>query len=356
MDTEPTLDNQQSQPDGIAAASPTQGTPDKGRRRRPTRRLRRWFLGKLLNFRSWGHGIKTLGRHLKDVFRTSHRFVVMDTQTYKEKFAFQLSGLSVFITAGVSVIVLVILTTVLIAFTSLREFIPGYANAEMIEQTYHNSYLIDSLEQQVRYQDWMITNIQDLINGKAVTSVEEAKKHSDSLASTSVLPTDYVRSRSDSLLRLYVDQNDSRYQVKNLSPGSVSSRQVALAPTTSNKGFYYVPLHGQVIAPFEDQQQHYGVDVAGIANSPICAIYGGTVIFANFTVETGYVIALQHQGDVISVYKHCSTLLKKQGDVVRAGDPIAYLGNTGQITSGPHLHFELWVAGKPVNPTQYIIF
>ncbi|MBQ4377288.1 MAG: M23 family metallopeptidase [Bacteroidales bacterium] len=320
------------------------------------KRIHRWFSTKMWNFKAWGRGMKTLYAHIKDVIKTKHRFVVMDSQTYKEKFAFQLSGVNFFVAIGVSVIVLIILTTVLIAFTPLREFIPGYANSEMVEQTYHNAAVIDSLEQKMLYQEWMINTIQDVLSERDMASEDDAQKRCDSIAALGVTPGEYTRSRSDSLLRLYVDQNDSRYQVRVPSQGSTSSRNVSLSGGQIGKGLFFTPVHGKIISGFDPQIYHYGVDVAAIANSPINAIYGGTVIFANFTVETGYVIAVQHPGNVISFYKHCSTLLKQQGDVVRVGEPLAYLGNSGELTTGPHLHFELWMNGKPVDPSQFIVF
>ena len=173
-----------------------------------------------------------------------------------------------------------------------------------------------------------------------------------SLTALEVKPSTYVHSRSDSLLRIYVEQNDSRYEVRTTG----KAKQVTFADAQPTAGLFYAPLHGQVISPYDNELRHYGVDVAGAVNAPISAIYSGTVIFANFTVETGYVIAVQHPGNVISVYKHCSALIKREGDVVRVGDPLGYLGNTGHLSSGPHLHFELWILGKPIDPAQYVIF
>ena len=321
------------------------------------RRIHRWFSSKIWNFRAWGRGMKTLYGHSKDVIKTKHRFVVMDTQTYKEKFAFQLSGINLFVTIGIVVILLIVLTTVLIAFTPLREFIPGYANTEMVEQTYHNATVIDSLEQKMLQQEWMINTIQDVLSERRVDFDSNAtvEQRADSIAALGVTPTEYTHTRADSLLRLYVDHNDSRYQVRVSSQG-YSSRHVNLTDNQSGKGLFFTPVHGKVVAMFDPQIFHYGVDVAAMANAPINAVYGGTVIFANFTVETGYVIAVQHPGNVLSVYKHCSSLLKQQGDVVRVGEPLAYLGNSGQLTTGPHLHFELWMNGKPVDPLQFIVF
>lgn len=336
---------------GVLSPSSTSDTPSEGNL---LTRFQSWISIKKISFKAWKQGVKTLYGQLKELFQGKHRFAVMDTQTYREKFSFQLSGISVFVAVSVIMLLLIILTTVIIVFTPLREFIPGYANAELIEQSSRNTVIIDSLQQHVRYQEWMIRNIQDVIAGNPMTTAQEAKHKSDSLAALGVSPTTYMRSRDDSLLRIYVRDNDGNYEVR-LAP-----RVSTITPKYDNSrlahGLFFTPMQGQVIAPFDIQLRHYGVDVAGVTNAPISAIYGGTVVFANFTVETGYTIAIQHADNIISLYKHCSTLLKKEGDVVLVGEPIAYLGNTGSLTTGPHLHFEIWMAGNPVDPVQYVRF
>lgn len=317
-------------------------------------RFRTWISTKKINFANWKQVIKTLYERLKELLQGKHRFAVMDAQTFREKFAFQLSGATIFIAVSATIVLLIILTTVLIVFTPLREYIPGYANSDLIEQSYRNTLIIDSLQQQVSYQEWMISNIQDVIAGKQMVTAKETEHKSDSLAALGVSHTAYVRSRDDSLLRVYVGSNDKNYEVR-LAP-KVST----IAPQHKNSrlahGLFFTPMQGQVIAPFDLQLRHFGVDVAGVTNAPISAIYGGTVVFANFTVETGYTIAIQHADNIISLYKHCSSLLKKEGDAVLVGEPIAYLGNTGTLTTGPHLHFEIWMMGNPVDPVQYVRF
>ena len=150
-------------------------------------------------------GVKTFFSHFGDVVKHKHRFVVMDTETYKEKFSFQLSGLNIFVTVGVSVIVLVILTTILIAFTPLREYIPGYSNSGLIEKSRRNAYRVDSLEREVKMQQWMLVTMQDVLSGKVMPG-EEAQKHFDSLSSLGITAEVYRRSADDSLLRLEVEQ------------------------------------------------------------------------------------------------------------------------------------------------------
>ena len=303
--------------------------------------------------KQWLHRIGEQVKRLWDMrHRIGHevkhkqRFVVMDTVTFKEKWSFQLSAINVFVAVGVSMIVLVVLTTVLIAFTPLREFIPGYANQRMTEQTYQNAYALDSLALQLEQQERMLADLQDLMAGR-----DPSERHRDDDTATEKREAKpYAHSAADSALRREVEGQD-RYSVAQRA-ASTEAQPMETVPTI----LLFTPLKGKVIGPYDERQRHYGVDIAGAMNQAIKACAPGTVVFANYTIETGYVIALQHQGGMMSVYKHNAALLKQEGDVVRAGEPIAYLGNTGELTTGPHLHFELWVKGKPVNPQTFISF
>ena len=335
--------------------SETQESPQQNADACPKGIFHRFAFWNRVDFKSWKQKGQAFLAQLKELLQGKHRFAVMDAHTFREKFSFQLSGITIFTTVGSIMILLVLLTTVLIVFTPLREYIPGYSNSDLIEQSYHNAVVIDSLEHQVRYQEWMISNIQDVLSGKEMVTAEEAKKKSDSLASLGVSTADYVRSRSDSLLRIYVEENDKHYQVR-VSPLTKQSTLPKQGESLMAHGLFFTPMQGYVVAPYDSQIRHFGVDVAGVSNSLINAIYGGTVVFSNFTVETGYIVAVQHPDDVLSVYKHCSKLLKQEGDVVLAGEPLAYLGNSGSLSTGPHLHFELWMKGKPVDPKQYVLF
>ncbi|MBQ0016512.1 MAG: M23 family metallopeptidase [Bacteroidales bacterium] len=305
----------------------------------------------------------------KDVFHNKHRFVVVDTHTLKEKFSFQLSGLNVFITVGISVILLVVVTFLLIAFTSLRELIPGYANLEMVEQTYRNAAVIDSLEVKVRQQEWMLVNIKDVLSGKQMPSAKEAEAWSDSVAALGVSASQYSRSRADSLLRLYVEEQDPSAkrclsQPKNISQheskspvvvGGVGSRGGAKLYALSN--LLTVPLRGRVISSFNESLRHFGCDLSVMKGCEVVSIYIGTVVFADFVSGLGNVLVIQHPGNMMSVYAHCSSLLKRQGDRVRMAEPIAMVGVPASLsTSESNLHFELWIDGKAVDPNQYFVF
>jgi murein DD-endopeptidase MepM/ murein hydrolase activator NlpD len=295
--------------------------------------------------------LKIKGTPVSDVIKHKHRFVVMDTDTFKEKFSFQLSGINLFVTVGVTIIVLIVLTTVLIAFTPLREYIPGYTDTEMVEQTYVNAKKIDSLEVVLNNQEWMIATMQAVLRGEQVGD-DFVEAVEDSTSTLAVAVKAYKHSKEDSLLRVDVENEDNRYQVKQKASQATVNAEVQ--PVVTH--MFYAPLKGNIVAPYNAAERHYGVDISAANNTPVNAAYIGTVLFAGFTAENGYVIALQHPAGVITVYRNNSALLKHQGDVVRAGEPIAYVGTGHKREVGPYLHLEVWVNGSPVNPEEYIAF
>ncbi len=301
-----------------------------------------------MGLKQWWYSLKD--NPVTDVIKRKHRFVVMDTDTFKEKFSFQLSGVNLFVTVGITIIVLILLTTILIAFTPLREWIPGYTDTKMVEQTYENAKKIDSLQVQLENQEWMIATMQAVLRGEQL-GADPTEITKDTTLSLQQLAKAYRHSKEDSLLRLEVEREDNRYQVKETPSAAVASVSESSSSITH---LFYTPLKGKILTPFGPT--HHGVDIAGEANRAVCAAYSGTVIFSGFTVEEGHVIALQHPGNVVTVYQNNGSLLKRQGDAVRAGEPIAYVGSGGRRELGAYLHFEIWVGGVAVNPEEYISF
>jgi len=299
-----------------------------------------------VTLKDWWFKLK--GGSIADLIKRKHRFVVMEPDTFKEKFSFQLSGINLFVTIGITIIVLILLTTVLIAFTPLRELIPGYTNTAAVEQTYVNAKKLDSLQVQLENQEWMVSTMQAILRGEDLS--EEIT--SDSAATLQQVAAVYRHSKEDSLLRLEVEREDNRYQVKNIGSGTVSSAAQDASPTITH--LFFTPLKGEILKPYS--RDHQGVDIAGDATHTVCAAYSGTVLFSGFTAEVGQMITIQHPGNVVSVYQNCSSPLVKQGDVVRAGEPVAYVGASGRGEQVPFIHFEIWVGGKAVNPEEYLSF
>lgn len=261
------------------------------------------------------------------------KIVILNDQTYEEKFAFRIKRK--FIIPGAVALSLLFLgiSLLIISYTPLKLFIRGYANIENNTYVIKMNKYVQELEEQIANQDKYIEAIQHILKG-----VEEATE---------------LESGSEKNKKQSGDQKTKSLTVRTNSAGS--SKGVS---KSKKIGIQYLnaPLDGQIIHPADFKKGHYGIDIAGKKNSAIKAIMEGVVIFADYSIETGYTIALQHPNDMVSVYKHNDKLLKKTGTFIAAGEAIGIIGNTGTLTDGPHLHFELWYKSTPLNPADYIVF
>lgn len=273
--------------------------------------------------------------------------VFITDDTLEERFTFRLSRLNVFITLGTLAIVLIFLTSILIAFTPLREYIPGYSSVGLTRRVYRLQAVTDSIQRDLEMKERFIQNVRDVISGKDISDKTPMLK--DSLKRYNNIRL--KRSSEDSLLRLEVE-NQSKYNINRLDYKDNSSPKIA----SLGGMLFFSPLKGVITSEFDLMKRHYGVDIVAKENETVNAVLDGTVLLTNWTLETGYVMVIQHTGNIISIYRHNSSLLKKAGDIVRAGEPVAIVGNTGELSQGAHLHFELWSGGNPVNPKDYITF
>jgi len=270
-----------------------------------------------------------------------YRMVVLNEDTFEERFSFRLTRLNVFVTVGLSAIFLIAITTVLIAFTPLREYIPGYSSPQLKEEAANLSYVSDSLQNVIRLNDQYLNSIKNALTGE----LDLDQLNRDSILSAPISDAEYEeinRIKADSLLREEVEQED-KY---NILPTATDNINFSLFP----------PVKGTISDPYSIEDKHYAVDIVTSRNAPVKSVADGRVIFAEWTAETGYVIIIKHSYGLISAYKHNASLSKSQGDMVRSGEVIATAGNTGELTTGPHLHFELWNEGNPVDPSEYIDF
>jgi len=271
----------------------------------------------------------------------------MNDETLEERLTFRLSRLNVFVALGTLTIILILLTSLLIAYTPLREYIPGYTNVGLQKKLYELQIRTDSIEKDLRKKDLFIKNLKDVISGKDLTTdiplaKDTAHKYSD---------IRIKRSTDDSLLRAEVESQGKYNLYKFESPDAGSPMKYSLGGV-----LFFVPLKGIITHDFDPAEKHFGIDIVSKKEATIKSVLDGVVIFSGWTLETGYVLTIQHQQNIISVYKHNSANLRQEGDIVKAGDPIAIIGETGELTTGPHLHFELWNEGNPVNPKDYITF
>lgn len=270
-----------------------------------------------------------------------YRMVILNEDTFEERFSFRLTKLNVFVAVGLSAIFLVVATTILIAFTPLREYIPGYSSAKLKERAANLAYTTDSLQGVLRVNEQYLASIKSALTGE----FDLEKLDRDSIIVDPVTDAEYEeieRIKADSLLREEVAQED-KY---NILPNATDNINFSLFP----------PVKGSISEEYNLEDRHYAVDIVVSKNAPVKSVADGRVIFAEWTAETGYVIIIEHSYDLLSVYKHNASLTKSQGDMVRGGEVIATAGSTGELTTGPHLHFELWNEGNPVDPAEFIDF
>jgi hypothetical protein len=278
--------------------------------------------------------------------KVKYRLVVMNADTFEEKVSLRLSRLNVFIALGALIIFLIFITTYIIAFTPLREYIPGYGSSESNRSIRELMLRADSMEEDLKNKDLYLYNIRNIIEGKEIVDKLPDKPDSNTVDYSKL---NFTKSQDDSLLRIEMQKQD-QYNI------AVSDNSSGSSITSISCFFFFTPLKGIITNNYDPANEHYGIDIVAAKDEAIKSTLDGTIIFAGWTLQTGYTIAIQHQDDLISVYKHNSALLKQEGDYVKAGEVIAIIGESGELTTGPHLHFELWYDGTPVNPRDYMVF
>ena len=273
-------------------------------------------------------------------FKFKYKLTITNENTLEEIVGIhvsKLNGVSVLLSA---VTVIFLIASLIIVFTPLRNYLPGYMNTEIREQVVNNALRADSLQWLLERQRMYIMNIQDIISGNIkVDSVHTI----DSLTET----------RTEELMERTQAEEEFRKQYEETERYNLTTIDKAQAITGL---IFFRPTRGMVSSGFDANQKHFGIDIAASPNESVLATLDGTVILATYTADTGYVIQVQHSQNLISVYKHCGSLLKKVGDSVKAGEAIALVGNTGEKTTGPHLHFEIWNRGRALDPSKYIVF
>lgn len=275
-------------------------------------------------------------------WRFKYRFVVLNSETFEERLAFNMSRLNVFLLTCVSLTLLIGGTTLIIAFSPLREYIPGYTSTNIRRQMVNLNQLSDSLKIKLDSRERYLQNIRNIIEGVPVDTTDFYLPEKTSVQNDGAVERVY----EDSMLRERIESED-RFNFFSSENSENSSIEKLL---------FFKPVDGLVTQSFNADEEHYGVDVVSKENELIKSTLGGIVVFSSWTSETGNVIAIQHANNFISIYKHNSALLKQQGEGVEVGESIAIIGNSGKWSSGPHLHFELWHNNQAVNPENYILF
>ena len=275
-------------------------------------------------------------------WRYKYRFVILNSDNFEERLSFKLSRLNVFVLSSFFLVFLIGGTILLISLTPLREYIPGYTSTNMRRDVVKLNHMSDSLLTLIERKDRYLKNIQLIIDGKTPEEINDTNTIRTRSLENIIFETVY----EDSVLRTQIE-DEERFNLF----ASASNKEQNIESV-----LFFTPISGVVTQSFDPKNQHLGVDVVAKENEAIKATLDGTVALASWTSETGYIIAILHDNNLFSVYKHNSVLLKKQGDKVGAGEAIAIIGNSGELSSGPHLHFELWYYNKPIDPEQYIVF
>ncbi len=272
---------------------------------------------------------------------TKNRLVILNEDTFEEIFSFKLTLMNVFVVATIGAFLIILVTTYIIAFTPLREYIPGYASTKLKRDATELALKSDSLAFALKKNEAYLQSIKKVLTG----DLDYAKFNKDSILTSPSEPIekeDLEPSESDMKLREEVARED-KYNLFEKAKPKVST-------------VLFSPVKGLITEKYNAKNKHFAVDIALPKNTPIKATLNGTVIFADWTPTNGNVLVLRHNNGFISVYKHAASITKSQGDIVRTGEVIALAGSTGQESSGVHLHFELWKDGYPIDPTIFIEF
>ena len=285
---------------------------------------------------------------LMEKLQQNYRMVIMNDETFEEKGSYKLTLLNVYILISTAVVLVALFVIASIVFTPIKRFIPGYGDVSKHAELLRMNQQIDKLEEELENQKVYSDNFRKILIGDFTTTIEEPPEEVEIPDSLLNVP----RIEEDEALRKEIELDDKiqeqamRHKSINFSPRDIPLEQMDFTS----------PVRGDISAPYMPDKKHFGVDILAPKNTAIKAVLDGYVISSDWTLETGNTIGIQHANNLISFYKHNSVLLKKVGTFVKAGEAVAIIGNTGTLTDGPHLHFELWHKGKAINPSNYVSF
>jgi len=289
-------------------------------------------------------------KKLIEYLRKKVKVVVISKETYEEKKSFDLSVIMLFVYSLFAFLILIVLSYFIISATSLKYMIPGFpkiVDVERIKQIDKKNLLkLAEYEDKIDHYENYFNNLSIILNGGEIS--EEVNKADSSIGNRNNEEYNFDLTENDSLLRIKIDDRE-KYDISIFSSNNRLEEKL-------NGVLFFSPLKGEVTNQFHLEKGHYGVDVIASNNEAVKAILNGTVVYSDWSPENGHVIHIQHAQNLVSIYKHNSFLLKKTGDLIKAGDAIAIVGNSGELSTGPHLHFELWHNGIPLDPEKFVVF
>ena len=271
----------------------------------------------------------------------SYKIVVSNEETFEEKLSFRTNKINVFFVLFLYSILLIVFTISIVFFTQLREMVPGYSSTDLLNQAIYLTKKTDSLENELELNNKFYKSIESVLSGRAEEIIYKDTLVLDNNLEDSEQQAVFPNSE-DSILRRYVENEDKFNLTKN-------------ELVIENKMFVS-PIKGEITQQFDPSNNHFALDLSADVGTPVKAVLDGKIIFSEWSVDTGYVLIVDHGDNIISVYKHNSKSLKEQNIFVKAGEVIAYSGNQGALSTGPHLHFELWKNGTPINPEPLFNF
>ena len=280
------------------------------------------------------------GTFLENLYK-EYKVVISNDKTFEERLSFKATKAGVFLIGTIFTAALIVLTVILIFFTQLKEYVPGYSSLELLKSSKELSFKTDSIEKMIALNSQYYNSIKKVLIGE----LDTIAFNRDSILSEinlDLFSSELSPSSEDSLLRKYIEEEDMFNLTKN---------QLLI----QNK-ILFQPVLGEITQKFNYKENHFAIDIAVDTGTPVKAISDGRVVLSEWTMETGHVIIVDHGDMLLSVYKHNSSLVKKQNELVAAGEVIALSGNQGTLTTGPHLHFELWKNGAPIDPEQFFNF
>ena len=272
---------------------------------------------------------------------SDYKVVISNEDTFEEKLSFRINKISTFVLFLTYSAIVILATIGIVFFTDVRELVPGYSPPKLLSQVVDLSKKADSLEKRINLDTQFYKSIEDVLSGNSDTIIlreDISKKINLEEESFSLISPNL----QDSVLRKYVEKQDEFNLTKN---------ELIVSDKT-----FFPPSRGSITQRFNINESHYAIDIAADIGSPVKSVLDGRIIFSEWSIDTGYVIIIDHGDNIISVYKHNSKALKDQNDFVNAGEIIALSGNQGNLSTGPHLHFELWNNGVPINPEIFLKF
>lgn len=280
----------------------------------------------------------------KNNWRDKYRFSVINDHTFEEVWRLKVTRYNAFLLISFLLFFIIGGTIALISFTNLREFIPGYPDVDMRRNILVSAIRLDSLERELVLRDRYFLNLSQIISGKP--PAEHLYMQDTSVSYSSI---NFTITPEDSALRARIEKEE-RF---NLTLGPTVAE-----PSSNLAGLHFFPpVKGVISGRYDVRSKHFGTDIVTTPKAVVSSALDGTVIFTGWTMETGFVIQVQHQNNIVSVYKHNASLLKETGDLVKAGEAMSVVGDSGELyTSGPHLHFEIWYKGTALDPEKHILF